>query len=103
MTSPEPAATAASSPDGAPRALEQSVQLPHDEGVHLSGLEWFYFNGHLTAENGQEFSYHFVTFQTVQPSGLTSRLAQLSWADHADMLHLTGRKGCGAAAGGVVG
>ncbi|MDE2860467.1 MAG: hypothetical protein OYI31_08925 [Chloroflexota bacterium] len=68
------------------------MELPHDEGVHLSGLEWFYFNGHLTAENGQEFSYHFVTFQTVQPSGLTSRLAQLSWADHAEMLHLTGEK-----------
>ena len=65
------------------------MQLPHDEGVHLSGLEWFYFNGHLTAENGQEFSYHFVTFQTVQPSGLTTRLAQLSWADHANVLHLT--------------
>ena len=92
VTSPEPAATAASSPDVAPRASEQSVQLPHDEGVHLSGLEWFYFNGHLTAENGQEFSYHFVTFQTVQPSGLTSRLTQLSWADHAEMLHLTGEK-----------
>ncbi len=92
MTSPGPAATAASSPAAARRASEQSVELPHDEGVHLSGLEWFYFNGHLTAENGQEFSYHFVTFQTVQPSGLTSRLAQLSWADHAEMLHLTGEK-----------
>ena len=79
-------------PAGAPQGMEEKVQLPHDEGVHLSDLEWFYFNGHLTAENGQEFSYHFVTFQTVQPSGLTSRLAQLSWADHADMLHLTGEK-----------
>ena len=82
-------------------APEERVQLPHDEGVHLSGLEWFYFNGHLAAENGQEFSYHFVTFQTVQPSGLTTRLAQLSWADHAGATPHRG-KGCGAAAGGVV-
>ena len=87
--SPEPAATAASHATTLSPAPEERVQLPHDESVHLSGLEWFYFNGHLTAENGQEFSYHFVTFQTVQPSGLTTRLAQLSWADHANVLHLT--------------
>ena len=87
--SPEPAATAASHPATLSPAPEERVRLPHDEGVHLAGLEWFYFNGQLTADNGQEFSYHFVTFQTVQPSGLTTRLAQLSWADHADMLHLT--------------
>ena len=55
-------------------------------------LEWWYFNGHLTTENGQEFSYHFVTFQSVLPSGLTPRLEQLSWADHANGLHLTEEK-----------
>ena len=65
------------------------MRLPHDEGAHLSGLEWWYFNGHLTTESGQEFSYHFVTFQSVLPSGLTPRLAQLSWADHLNGLHLT--------------
>ena len=70
-------------------ALEGAVQLPHDEGVHLSPLEWWYFNGHLTTESGREFSYHFVTFQLVLPSGLTPRLAQLSWADHDKGLHLT--------------
>ena len=63
--------------------------LPHDEGVHVSGLEWWYFNGHLTTKSGEEFSYHFVTFQSVLPSGLTPRLAQLSWADHGMGLHLT--------------
>ena len=89
---PDPTATDVASPSSEPPASPGSVQLPHDEGVHLSGLEWFYFNGHLTAENGQEFSYHFVTFQTVQPSGLTSRLAQVSWADHAETLHLTGER-----------
>ena len=63
--------------------------MPHDEGAHLSGLEWWYFNGHLATDEGREFSYHFVTFQSVLPSGLTPRLAQLSWADHANRLHLT--------------
>ena len=54
------------------------MRLPHDEGAHLLGLEWWYFNGHLATENGQEFSYHFVTFQSALTSGLTPRLAQLS-------------------------
>ena len=68
------------------------MRLPHDEGVHLSPLEWWYFNGHLTTESGQGFSYHFVTFQSVLPSGLTPRVAQLSWADHDKSLHLTGEQ-----------
>ena len=63
--------------------------LPDDEGAHLSPVEWWYFNGHLTTDGGEEFSYHFVTFQSVLPSGLTPRLAQLSWADHSNGLHLT--------------
>ena len=68
------------------------MRLPQDEGAHLSGLEWWYFNGHLKTESGQEFSYHFVTFQSVLPSGLAPRLAQLSWADHDNGLHLTEEK-----------
>ncbi len=68
------------------------VQLPQDEGAHLTDLEWWYFNGHMTAEDGREFSYHYVTFQSVLPPGLTSRLAQLSWADHDNGVHLTDEK-----------
>ena len=66
--------------------------LPDDEGAHLSPVEWWYFNGHLTTESGAEFSYHFVTFQSVLPSGLTPRLAQLSWADHSKGIYLTGEQ-----------
>ena len=65
------------------------VRLPQDEGVHKSPLEWWYFNGHLTTESGQQFSYHFVTFQSVLPSGLSPRVAQLSWSDHDKAVHLT--------------
>ena len=86
---PEPESTAAALPATATPALEGRVRLPQDEGAHLSGLEWWYFNGHLATDEGREFSYHFVTFQSVLPSGLTPRLAQLSWADHANGLHLT--------------
>ena len=86
---PEPESTAAALPATATPVLEGRVRLPQDEGAHLSGLEWWYFNGHLATDEGREFSYHFVTFQSVLPSGLTPRLAQLSWADHANGLHLT--------------
>ena len=66
-----------------------SVVLPDDEGAHLSPVEWWYFNGHLTTDSGEEFSYHFVTFQSALPSGLTPRLAQVSWVDHSTGLYLT--------------
>ena len=65
------------------------MQLPHDEGLHASPLEWWYFNGHVATEGGRVFSYHFVTFQSVLENGFTPRLAQLSWADHDMELHLT--------------
>ncbi len=89
LPSPVPLDTATALPATVTPAQEDAVRLPHDEGVHLSGLEWWYFNGHLSTETGQEFSYHFVTFQSVLPSGLTPRLAQLSWSDHANGLHVT--------------
>ena len=79
--SPSPNPTPTPWPDGV-------VQLPHDEGIHASPLEWWYFNGHVAAEDGREFSYHFVTFQLVLEGGLTPLLAQLSFADHDKGLHL---------------
>ena len=70
-------------------APEGIVHLPQDEGIHSSDLEWWYFNGHLTAEGGQEFSFHFVTFRSALPSGMTPLVAQLSWTDHDEGLHIT--------------
>ena len=93
---PEPESTATSLPATATPTVEGMVRLPHDEGAHLSGLEWWYFNGHLATDEGREFSYHFVTFQSMLPSGLTPRLAQLSWADHANGLHLTAEQAIAA-------
>lgn len=80
-SSPTPQPTSTPWPDGV-------VELPHDEGVHASPLEWWYFNGHVSAQDGREFSFHFVTFQSVLEDGFTPRLAHLSWADHAQGLHL---------------
>ena len=74
------------------------MQLPRDEGIHLSPLEWWYFKGRLTTDTGQSFSYHFVTFQSALSSGITPRVAQLSWADHQQDLHLTGEQAVFASA-----
>ena len=70
-------------------APEGNVSLPQDQGIHSSDLEWWYFNGHLAAEGGQEFSFHFVTFRSILPSGMTPLVAQLSWTDHDEGLHIT--------------
>ena len=86
---PSPTPSPSPVPTAAPTATPEAVRLPEDEGAHLTDLEWWYFNGHLTTESGREFSYHFVIFQSILPSGLPTRLAQLSWADHAAGLHLT--------------
>ena len=78
---PSPVPTPTPWPDGV-------VQLPHDEGIHAAPLEWWYFNGHIAAKDGREFSFHFVTFQSVLEDGFTPRIAHLSWADHEKGLHL---------------
>jgi len=79
-------------PTPTPVSQAPTVNLPEDEGAHLTPIEWWYFNGHLSDDAGREYSYHFVTFQAVLPSGLTPRLAQLSWADHDAGLYLTAER-----------
>ena len=68
------------------------VSLPDDEGAHDAPVEWWYFNGHLTDDSGNQFSYHFVAFQTEATAGITPHLLRLSWADHARAVHLTDEK-----------
>ncbi len=89
---PTQSATTAPAPPISASASEGIVRLPHDEGAHLSPVEWWYFNGHLDMEDGRTFSYHFVTFQSVLPSGLTPRLMQLSWSDHKRGIQLVEEK-----------
>ena len=97
VVSTTPPSTRSASTSPTPRSTETQeaediVRLPEDEGVHLSPLEWWYFNGHVDTEDGRTFSYHFVTFQSVLDSGLTPRLTQLSWADHEKGIHLIDEK-----------
>ena len=47
-------------PTPAPRELS----LPADDGSHSAPIEWWYYNGHLTSDDGKEYSFHYVVFQT---------------------------------------
>ena len=47
-------------PTPAPRVLN----LPADDGSHPAPIEWWYYNGHLTSDDGEEYSFHYVVFQT---------------------------------------
>ena len=87
LPTPTPSPVAA---DGLTGGVQRpAVNLPDDEGAHLSPIEWWYFNGHLTDDSGAQYSFHYVVFQSVLPSGLTPRLAHLGWADHDKRVYLT--------------
>ena len=87
-----PALPPASMPPDTLAKAATSVSLPNDEGAHSSSVEWWYFNGHLTDDAGNQYSYHFVAFQTKSTDGVTPHLLQLGWADHARGVHLTAEK-----------
>lgn len=61
-TVPVPAPPALS-PTPAPLALS----FPQDEGTHEDRLEWWYYSGHLQDEAGDEYGFHFVVFQSLDP------------------------------------
>ena len=33
------------------------IKFPKDQGQHKTSLEWWYFNGHLSGNNGREYSF----------------------------------------------
>ena len=90
-------AAACGNQTGAATSPQLLINLPVDEGAHSSGIEWWYFNGHLTDDAARDYSFHFVTFQigsnySEGDASQGGQLAQLSWADHANQVYLTGEK-----------
>ncbi len=47
-----------------PTPSPQALTFPDDDGTHDVPIEWWYYNGHLEDEEGSEYSFHFVVFQT---------------------------------------
>lgn len=68
-----------------PTPAPRPVSIPSDEQSHDDRLEWWYYNGHLTADSGsdssKEFGFHFVIFQTVNDDGEPAYAAQFALTD----------------------
>ena len=88
---PIPTATPLPSPETSSRN-GRPVSLPADEGRHRDPVEWWYFNGHLEDEVGNQYSYHYVAFEFVTPDGIVARLLQYSWVDHETGSRNTGEQ-----------
>jgi predicted secreted hydrolase len=46
------------------------VVLPRDDASHPVSAEWWYYNGHLTAEDGGRYGFHLVFFEVVPSVGV---------------------------------
>ena len=51
-------------PPPAPTPAPEPVLFPRDEGPHDNRLEWWYYSGDLRDEEGGEYGFHFVVFQS---------------------------------------
>ena len=63
------------------------VNLPADDGPHDNYTEWWYYNGHLQAQDGKRFSFHYVIFVINRLAGHT--VAHASLVDHQTGRHYT--------------
>jgi predicted secreted hydrolase len=68
LLGPGSTSPAASSPGAAAAPRERTaslppIRLPADDAPHATGMEWWYYNGHLqAAQGGAGFSYHVAIF-----------------------------------------
>ncbi|HSH78889.1 MAG TPA: lipocalin family protein [Herpetosiphonaceae bacterium] len=59
-----PTADLATTSTGVPAtAATSQVNLPRDEAPHNVLTEWWYYHGHLEADDGTEYGFHSVIFQ----------------------------------------
>lgn len=63
-----------------PGKSEALVQLPRDDAPHDDYMEWWYYNGHLRAADGHEYSFHYVFFVVNSAVGYT--VAHAALTDH---------------------
>lgn len=61
------AATSAGAAESGPKPRERTaalppLNLPADDAPHGSGMEWWYYNGILSAKNGDRYAFHVAVF-----------------------------------------
>jgi len=54
----------------------QAVVLPRDDGTHDRLTEWWYYTGHLSAEDGHSFGFEYVIFRAERGA------FPVAWASH---------------------
>jgi len=69
-------------PSRAPDPLP--VVLPRDDAPHDRLTEWWYYTGHLRADDGQRFGFEFVIFRAERGP------FPVSWASHLAITDETG-------------
>ena len=74
-------------PPAHPTATPRPISLPSDEGPHADNLEWWYYNGHVVSDDGAEYGFHFVVFQSLAGEG-GAYAAQLGIVDVGAGRHL---------------
>lgn len=45
------------------------VEMPADAAAHASPIEWWYYTGHLTAEDGHQYGFEVALFEVYAPPG----------------------------------
>jgi len=63
--------------------VDLQVDLPADEGAHSEDLEWWYWTGHLQAEDGRWFGFELVFF-LLQYTGYWGQIAHIAVTDVTD-------------------
>jgi len=66
---------------------QQNIVLPRDDGYHTNIMEWWYYNGRLISESGNEYSFHFTSF--LVNNLMTHTVFHSSLSDHAKKRHFT--------------
>jgi predicted secreted hydrolase len=63
-------------PTVAPPADPLPIELPRDDGPHQRLTEWWYYTGHLVADDGRHFGFEAVIFRAERGD------LPVSWASH---------------------
>ena len=66
------------------------VTLPADDAPHHNYMEWWYYNAHLRAADGREFSFHYVFF--LIDSVISYTVSHISLTDHQTGKHYTAQQ-----------
>ena len=80
-SSPEPTAV----PYG--ESVPALVTLPADEAPHDVPIEWWYFNGFLTDDAGNDYNFHYVAFQGTEMAIGVPHLVRVTFGSPGEESH----------------